>query len=417
MSEGKPEAKKSGWFKAILGAIGGVLSGAAVMWVSPWVDKVVKPAKPIANFAVEHTGLTVTFRNHSVGGSEGRWDFGDGSPLEFIKPDEPAVKHSYPRTGTYQAKLILKNSLGEESERAVTVELTDGSSQAPAKPAILDLYVRPPGKVGQPVYAPATYQFEAACDNAQLYLWDFGDGRGVQLGEHNASYTYASPGTYTITLTAFSGKQKSQHDVTVDVYEPPTGLLNISLMVLDQGVQVESRQREATVSAAIPLNGRNDPATIERAIAATAGFEIAAVELRESRNQNVEKAAWQIAPDKKSVKVTAKVLKMSSPTSAVLNERFVVTERRRKAATREPIAIAGTMAAPGTASMLLPPVPEDWTDVRRQFTFELRQNDRILWQGPQLPGKTPVTVNGRPYTLGATTSGERVQINLLGRTE
>ncbi len=415
MSETKPEGKKSGWVKAILGAVGGILSGAAVMWLSPWVDKVVKPAKPIANFAVEHTGLTVTFRNHSVGGSEGRWDFGDGAPLEFVKPDEPTVKHTYPRTGTYQAKLILKNSLGEESERAVTVELTDGSAQSPVKPEILDLHVRPPGKIGQAVYAPATFQFEASADNAQLYLWDFGDGKGAQMGEHQASHTYASPGTYTITLMAFNGKQKSQHDVTVDVYEPPSGLLNVSLKVSDQGVQVESRQREATVSAAIPLNGRNDPASIERAIAATPGFEIVAVELRESRNQNVEKAAWQIAGDKKTVKVTAKILRMSTPTSAVLNERFLVTERRKKPATREPIPVAGTMVAPGAASMLLPPVPDDWAEVKRQYALELRQSERLLWQGAQLPGSVPVTINGRPYVLNATTSGERVQVNLLAR--
>ena len=59
--------KGGGWFKAILGTVGGLLSGAVVMYFSAWVDKAVKPAKPVPNFRVEHEGRTVHFENLSPG--------------------------------------------------------------------------------------------------------------------------------------------------------------------------------------------------------------------------------------------------------------------------------------------------------------------------------------------------------------
>jgi len=37
--------------------------------------------------------------------------------------------------------------------------------------------------------------------NAGSFWWDFGDGGGVN--DTNATYHYTSPGTYTVTLTAF----------------------------------------------------------------------------------------------------------------------------------------------------------------------------------------------------------------------
>ncbi|MEY4394759.1 MAG: hypothetical protein RL595_2008, partial [Planctomycetota bacterium] len=57
-----------GWVKMVIGTIGGLLSGAAAMYVTPLVDKVVRPAKPIANFSYEKDGLKVRFQNLSQAG-------------------------------------------------------------------------------------------------------------------------------------------------------------------------------------------------------------------------------------------------------------------------------------------------------------------------------------------------------------
>lgn len=407
--------KKASWFKTVLGTAAGLCSGAVVMWFSPLLDKVIKPSKPVANFAVEHSGLTVTFHNRSVNGGQGRWDFGDGSPLEFVAGDQPTITHTYGKQGNYTAKFTLTNLLGEENERSVTVELTPDSSKPLPKPAIVDLYARPPGKVGQAVYAPATFQFETTADDAQLYVWDYGDGSGIQMGEHQSNHTFAKAGTYTITVVAFNGKQKSQRDVTVDVYDPPAGMLQISLKVADQGTQVETRQRDAAASQALTLSGKNNPPTIEQTLRASAGFEITEVKRLRSQNRNVEKTQWQIASDKKSVKITGQVVKVSGASSAVLNEHFTITEQRKAKASRDPVPVASMMSAPGTATLLLPPVPDNWTDVQRQFTFELRQDNQVLWQGAQLPVNIPVTLNGRSFSLAATPKGERVQIELQNR--
>jgi hypothetical protein len=76
-----------GWIKAVITGVLGLLSGAALMWLSPLVEKVVKPARPIANFGVQVDGLKATFVNQAEG-NEGWWDFGDGSPLQPFAPDQ-----------------------------------------------------------------------------------------------------------------------------------------------------------------------------------------------------------------------------------------------------------------------------------------------------------------------------------------
>src|SRR5262249_46458971 len=86
------QSKLKGWLKTFLGTLGGLLSGAVVMYVTPLVDKAVKPAKPIANFKFEadRQSLQVRFENLSTGG-QGWWDFGDGSPLEQVLPGQHLV--------------------------------------------------------------------------------------------------------------------------------------------------------------------------------------------------------------------------------------------------------------------------------------------------------------------------------------
>src|SRR5207248_13698 len=56
-------AKPTSWFKAVLGTLGGLLSGALVMYLTPFVDRVVKPAKPVANFSYQADGCKVRFQN------------------------------------------------------------------------------------------------------------------------------------------------------------------------------------------------------------------------------------------------------------------------------------------------------------------------------------------------------------------
>src|SRR5260370_720331 len=80
MAEKEEASGKKSWWKGILGAIGGMISGVVVMYLTPWVDKVAKPPKPVANFSVDYDGATVRFHNLSLTRADGWWDFRDGSP-------------------------------------------------------------------------------------------------------------------------------------------------------------------------------------------------------------------------------------------------------------------------------------------------------------------------------------------------
>src|SRR4051794_24659820 len=74
------------WIKTTVASIFALLSGAVIMYASPLLDRVIKPAKPLANFEYQADGLKVTFHNRSTGGVEGLWDFGDGTALEPFTP-------------------------------------------------------------------------------------------------------------------------------------------------------------------------------------------------------------------------------------------------------------------------------------------------------------------------------------------
>ena len=128
MSEKEPEskegAKKGGWLKTIFGTLAGLLSGAIMMYASPLLDKIIKPAKPVANFAVESDNLTVSFHNRSSGGTEGWWDFGDGSALEPFVSTQESVSHTYARPGVYSVKLSVRNLFNEENDRSASVSRT-----------------------------------------------------------------------------------------------------------------------------------------------------------------------------------------------------------------------------------------------------------------------------------------------------
>src|SRR5437660_9376606 len=98
---------------ALLSTFAVLLSGAALMYVSPLVDHFVKPNPPIANFGVDKDGLKLTVHNQSSGGHEGWWDFGDGSALEPFDPDKTTFEHKYAAAGQYPVKLSLKSVFGD----------------------------------------------------------------------------------------------------------------------------------------------------------------------------------------------------------------------------------------------------------------------------------------------------------------
>jgi len=65
--------------------------------------------------------------------------------------------------------------------------------------------------------APLTVQFnDTSSGSPQLWQWNFGDGSTNQTTQ-NVSYTFPSPGTYTVTLTVINGAESSTVSHTIIV--------------------------------------------------------------------------------------------------------------------------------------------------------------------------------------------------------
>ncbi|WP_439184027.1 PKD domain-containing protein [Carboxylicivirga taeanensis] len=126
--------------------------------------------------------LEVNFTNYSVGGTDFRWEFGDGGTTTERSP-----KYTYNYPGTYIAVLTVGGPDGNDVVFTQEINVHDHP--------VADFDVGP-----ETVYLP---QDEIRCYdmsiNAVNWLWEFGDGQ--TSNERNPSYTYSNEGLYTVTLT------------------------------------------------------------------------------------------------------------------------------------------------------------------------------------------------------------------------
>src|SRR5262245_59341405 len=114
------------------------------------------------------------------------------------------VPHTYARHGEYTARLSLRNLIGDENERTVVVRL-----EAPRNdpPVVSSFDVIP---VSQNSYAPATFRLVSKVQNAQLYVWDLGDDRPLEISTEKdmgpeRMVTFERPGAYVVRLAAVNG--------------------------------------------------------------------------------------------------------------------------------------------------------------------------------------------------------------------
>jgi PKD repeat protein len=416
-SEGKAAGKTSGWLKAFLGTCAGLLSGALMMYLSPLLDRVVKPARPLANFAVEHQGLTVTFHNSSSGG-DGWWDFGDGSALEPASAKQPTVSHAYTAPGTYTAKLTLRNLLNEENERTVTLNL-DGGATGP--PAIVSLEAVP---VSPDCCAPATFRLTGKTKNADLLVWSRGDDQPLEVvtdvardGAQDRYVTFPKPGGYVVKLAAIKGKQAEEKSVVVSVGVPRPGTVTAILKVASEATCVERDYRPVSVTETFTA-GNSPSQPISRQIVARQGFEISAAVIERVSGQGGKDLHVQLSADRRSAQLTGRLerdvlgLLRKNHTQPTLVVKLLVTEERRTRVKQPAIPLSTTLTLPGTATMALPPTPCDWSDVQCQLRLELHDGDQVVWPEAPLPRNAYLTLRNRRYVLNATPAGGQVRIDL-----
>ncbi len=426
---------RNAWIKTICSALAGVLSGALVMYLTPLVDRVVKPAKPLANFAVEHDGLTVTFHNRSIGGRDGWWDFGDGSPLERVQPQAEIVKHTYEKPGDYIAKLTLENLLGDNDERSVTVQLEPAQALTPE----IESFVAE--AVSQGSVAPATFRLVCKAKNAELFVWDTGDNRPLEIATEasgtgaDKTIVFYNPGTYLVKVAALNGAHADQRILNIVVGEAPAGTVAVSVQATDQATRIQKLHIPFTFQDVFPVAEAGDVYHFTHQVPAKSGCVITDIHLGSADGPGLqgqtailidpgslqtpaaENLRLQLAPDRRSATLTGDLLrKPKDQTGETLPSRLnipvVLDEEKHTHASRNAVSVTSTIQLPGSTVMGLPPLPADWTNAQRQFVVELLDGDKSVWKSSALPIDTAVAIRGQNYHLTAHLDGVRLQIAL-----
>lgn len=409
-------SKLAGWLKGLLTSLLGLSSGAVLMYASPLIDRAVKPAKPLANFAAQPQGIQVAFQNRTTGATEGWWDFGDGSALEPFVPSQPVVNHTYPKSATYTCKLSVRNLIGEEHERSVNINLDDS---APAKPTIEELTVRP---MGTGTYAPATFRVTGKAKNAELCVWVLGDRKPLEIvtdtgHELERLITFKRPGSHVIRLAAFNGKLADEKNQVVVVTEPPKGTATVALNVKREAVQMRSITTTRTVSVPFPAQSHDASVPLNTIITAENGFQIASATV--VRADHVNNPQANISPDHLQVKLTGQQTRPTNllriphttpPPALILLTLTQVRQMPPQQFAMDPVE--SMLALPGSALLPIPKLDAGWTLTQQNLSVELRDGDHVVWQSAQLPAGGVVLLQGRQCQVNATVAGDQVRIDL-----
>ncbi len=175
------------------------------------------------NNPVEFTDLTIS-QNGMI--ETWIWNFGDGTEVTIIAPDNPNITHLFANNGTYNVSLTAIDVIGCEFELIKPLEVVSSPN--------------------------AEFIFEETCYNTpvlftdlsspaggtDIYAWQwyFGDpASGTQNTSNlpNPSHIYSAPGTYTATMIVINASGCSDtisHDIEV---EP---LPAVSIAVIEDSV-------------------------------------------------------------------------------------------------------------------------------------------------------------------------------------
>jgi PKD repeat protein len=175
----------AGWMTALRPAGGSLLAPAPTS--SP-------VGLPSASFTASPTQgaapLEVDFTDTSRGApTSWAWDFGDGATGTTQHPS-----HTYTSAGTYTVTLRATNAAG--SDTAAVAVVVEPTGPGPVPPPTASFTVSPRRGI-----VPLTTTFtDTSTGSPTSWAWDFGDGTTATT--QNPSHTYASVGTYTVTLRA-----------------------------------------------------------------------------------------------------------------------------------------------------------------------------------------------------------------------
>lgn len=404
------QTRSGGWLKTIVGAIAGIVSGAVIMYLTPVVDKVIKPQKPLANFSVQVSGLQITLLNRSVGG-EGFWDFGDGSALEPATEAAETVTHTYLRPGQYTVKLSIHNYLGDENERTAPVIVKgDGDGQ----PAILSLEAT---SLCPHAIAPATFRVVSRAQNVETCVWDFGADKPLEItsespNEQERLVTFPRPGKYNVQLAVLNGKQGQRKSVPVVVDSAPANALMGVISVADQGTRLDVRTE--TVPLSLVPDSRSRP--FERSIPVRAGYTVTDARIDGAPPAGVRNIAVLTNGDKSRVTVAGEMTAAKIPPGGAPSMIVVpVSIRCERSVTESRPTSRNTapLRAPGTTTLPLAGMPQQWVNSRRAIVLEIFDGSQKPLASLPVPcAGAPITWQGRTYRLKAELAGDQAVVTM-----
>jgi hypothetical protein len=420
MAEQPSGGRIAGWIKAACSAVFGLLSGAALMYVSPLVDRVIKPSPPVANFAVELQGAQATFQNRSTGGHDGWWDFGDGSPLEPFSPDQQRLPHAYPRPGSYTAKLSLRSLLGDQNERSVPVQI-DGPAAGPAEITAFQV-----ANTRADAFAPATFRVVGKVKNAELCVWSDGPGQPMQVqpkppDEQERYVTFTRPGSYTLRLAAVQGTQVVERSEVVKVEAPRPGVAMAVLNVTREMARMETTRQHTNIPVEWPANAAGNAWAFKVEVPALDRWQIASATLKDwcLKSPAVKDPKVAVSPDRTKLILTGQLLKQgggilkrtgNSPTKWVAGVDLAM-QRRAAPAVQGPESVATLLKLDGPTVLTIPQA-QGAQVVRQMLSLDVTDGSRPTPQRLTVPASGTVLLQNQPWQLTATQQGNQVRIDL-----
>lgn len=207
-------------------------------------------AYPIVDFGFTvDTGcapLSVYFANISQGNPTAfYWDFSNG---HFSTDSIPSVQTFEADSATvgYPITLIASNACGADTlEKLLVVE-----------PEEVNAFFNINRAVG---CAPFEINFENFSTPGTRVQWDFGDGNGASMT--NPTYTYVTPGTYTITQYASNSCAEDSTMQTITVLPPPSVDFDFSPN-LCTGQEIEFTNMSTNLAAAYWDFGTGDTSSM-----------------------------------------------------------------------------------------------------------------------------------------------------------
>lgn len=141
--------------------------------------------------------LTVDFIDTIQEAPAYEWNFGDGSPI--VSTTSPSVSHTFTAVGSYQVLMVAIDSTKciPRDSSYVTIRVGDNE----ARPDFNAVKLSPPCdtfryRFDNTSFAPPGIPFRNG-----TFTWNFGDGSpAVTTGPSPVFHTYASAGTYNVTL-------------------------------------------------------------------------------------------------------------------------------------------------------------------------------------------------------------------------